>query len=263
MIFAFSICSRREAALFQVGVPDHHLVERNAHLVAGPAAEVLVGEEQHLLALGEGPVEDLRRVGRGADDAAVGAAEGLEVGGGIDVGDRRHLLVGIEHGGQFAPGALDLGQAGHVGHRTAGGEVGQDRNLLGRDRMSATSAMKCTPQKTMCFGFRLRGQARELERIAGDVGVGIDVGALVVVAEQDTSLPSLALAARMRSPASLSARLLKRSKEMVAVCMMDLSSGSRAGRHGASRPCGCAGRWRPCCPRSLRECCSSRGSRPR
>jgi hypothetical protein len=53
----------REAAVFQVGVPHHHLVERNAHLEAGPAAEVLVGEEQHLLALGEGPVEDGRGVG--------------------------------------------------------------------------------------------------------------------------------------------------------------------------------------------------------
>jgi hypothetical protein len=42
--------ARREAAHFEVGVPDHHLVERDAHLVAGPAAEVLVGEEQDLLA---------------------------------------------------------------------------------------------------------------------------------------------------------------------------------------------------------------------
>ncbi len=38
------------------------------------------------------------------------------------------------------------------------------------------------------LGFRLRGQARKLERIAGDVGVGIDIGALVVVAEQDDIL---------------------------------------------------------------------------
>jgi hypothetical protein len=53
--------------------------------------------------------------------------------------------------------------------------------------------MKCTPQKTMCLRFRLRGEARELERIAGDVGVGIDVGALVVVAEQDGILAELRL----------------------------------------------------------------------
>ena len=41
------------------------------------------------------------------------------------------------------------------------------------------------PAEDDVLGLRLRGQARELERIAGDVGVGVDVGALVVVAEQD------------------------------------------------------------------------------
>jgi hypothetical protein len=38
----------------------------------------------------------------------------------------------FEHFGQFAPAALDLGQVGHVGHRAAGGEVGQDGHLVGR-----------------------------------------------------------------------------------------------------------------------------------
>jgi hypothetical protein len=79
---------------------------------------------------------------------------------------------GVEHLGQFAPAALDLGQAGHVGHRAAGGEVGQDGDLVGRDMMSATSAMKCTPQKTMYSASVSRGQARQLERVAGEVGVG-------------------------------------------------------------------------------------------
>jgi hypothetical protein len=59
MIFALLDLFAGQAALFQVGIPDHHLVERDAHLVAGPAAEVLVGEEQHLLALLERPLEDL------------------------------------------------------------------------------------------------------------------------------------------------------------------------------------------------------------
>ena len=60
-IFALADLLAREAAHFQIGIPDHHLVQRNAHLVAGPAAEVLVGEEQHLLAPGEGPFEDAWR----------------------------------------------------------------------------------------------------------------------------------------------------------------------------------------------------------
>lgn len=70
-------------------------------------------------------------VGGGADDAAVTSAEGFQVGGGIDVGHRRDLLVGIEHFGQLAPGALDIGEIGHVGHRATGGEIGQNRNLVG------------------------------------------------------------------------------------------------------------------------------------
>ena len=55
---------------------------------------------------------------------------------------------------------FDLFDRGHVGHRTTGGHVGQDhRSPAGRRaaasfsgrlaRMSAVSAMKCTPQKTM------------------------------------------------------------------------------------------------------------------
>ena len=56
-------------------------------------------------------------------------------------------------------------------------------------RMSALSAMKCTPQKTMysasaCVG----GLLRELERVAAEVGELDDLVALVVVAEDDEPL---------------------------------------------------------------------------
>jgi hypothetical protein len=62
----------------------------------------------------------------------------------------------------------------------------------GRDRMSATSAMKCTPQKTMCFGFEACEARREsLSESPVHVGVGIHVGTLVVVAEQDHVLAKL------------------------------------------------------------------------
>ena len=56
-------------------------------------------------------------------------------------------------------------------------------------RMSADSAMKCTPQKTMNSasgpGRRVAG---ELERVAGDVGELDDLVALVVVAEHEDPL---------------------------------------------------------------------------
>jgi len=38
------------------------------------------------------------------------------------------------------------------------------------------------------LGFGLRGEARELERISGEVGVLIDIGALVMVAQQHCAL---------------------------------------------------------------------------
>ena len=44
---------------------------------------------------------------------------------------------------------LELVGVGHVGHRAAGSQVGQDDLLMRRTRTSALSAMKCTPQNTM------------------------------------------------------------------------------------------------------------------
>src|SRR5690606_16356728 len=75
----------REPAHGLVVIPHGHLVERDAQLVRSVAAKVLVREEQHLLAAPEGPLENARRVGGGADYAAMPAAEGLQVSGGIDV----------------------------------------------------------------------------------------------------------------------------------------------------------------------------------
>ena len=70
-----------EAAEVAAGVPQPHLVEAVAHGDAGVAAEVLVGEEDHLvaaagradrgLAAAERPLEHGAGVGRGADGAAV------------------------------------------------------------------------------------------------------------------------------------------------------------------------------------------------
>ena len=52
------------------------------------------------------------------------------------------------------------------------------------ERMSALSAMKWTPQKTMYSASRRPAAcSRELERVAAEVGVLDDLVALVVVAE--------------------------------------------------------------------------------
>src|SRR5258708_5749581 len=49
---------RRVSAKFLVGIPDDHLFERDAHAIAGVAAEVLVGEEKNFFALLQGPLHD-------------------------------------------------------------------------------------------------------------------------------------------------------------------------------------------------------------
>src|SRR5215469_10660301 len=46
-----------EAAVNQVGIPDDHFVERDAHRISGVAAEVLIGEEENLFVFFEGPLE--------------------------------------------------------------------------------------------------------------------------------------------------------------------------------------------------------------
>jgi hypothetical protein len=132
--FQSSSLARRICSLvsphFEIGVPDHHLVEWNAHLEAGPAPEVLVGKEENLLATLERPGGNRAGVGRGAHDAAVRAAESLEIGSRIDVGHRRDFLLGVQDLAEFTPAAFDLGQVGHVRHRAARCQVRQDRRLL-------------------------------------------------------------------------------------------------------------------------------------
>ena len=99
--------------------------------MAGPASQMLIREEQHLFAVGEGPFSDPGGVAGGAHDAAMFAAEGLEVSSGVDVGHRGERGIEIVMRGQFASGALDLGQIGHIGHGAAGCHVRQDDGLVG------------------------------------------------------------------------------------------------------------------------------------
>ena len=66
------------------------------------------------------------------------------------------------------------------------------RDVLGRVRMSADSAMKWTPQKRTYSASLLGGGVLgELEAVAGEVGVLDDFVALVVVAEDDEALAEL------------------------------------------------------------------------
>src|SRR5690606_6435776 len=122
-------------------------------------------------------------IGRGTHDAAVVAAEGLQVSRRVDIGDGRDHLVRVQHLGQFAPATLDLGQAGHVGHGATGGEVGQDGDLVVRRHDVGHFRHEVHAAENDVFSTGLTGQARQLERVTGQVGVLIDVSALIVVTE--------------------------------------------------------------------------------
>ena len=121
-----------EAAELAVRVPHPHVRLAVAHLVAGVAAEVLVGEEEDLVAPGapcERPLEDGPGVRRRADGAAVLADERLQRGRRVHVGDR-HDPLDVGDRGEVVPALLDLVDVGHVGHGAAGVEVGEDHALV-------------------------------------------------------------------------------------------------------------------------------------
>ena len=167
-------------------VVDHALVERDAHLQhRGVAAQVLIGEEEHLLAALEGPLQHRLGVRRRTDDAAVLAAEGLDVGRGVHV-RHRHRHVGHAGVGQHVPGVLDLGEAGHVRHRAAGGQVGQDDLLMvgGQDVGRLGHEVHAAEDDELRLGPRRR-LAGQLERVAGHVGELDDLVALVVVTQHE------------------------------------------------------------------------------
>ena len=154
----------------------------------GVAAQVLVGEEQDLgvgAALGEGPLERDVGVARGAHRAAVAAAEGLDVGRGVHVGHRDDRVgdAGVDQG---VPRVLDLGEPGHVGHRAAGGQVGQDHLLVVRGEDVGRLGHEVDAAEDDVLRLRARRRLPgQLERVAGDVGELDDLVALVVVTEHE------------------------------------------------------------------------------
>ena len=113
------------------------------------------------------------------------AAEGFQVGRRIDVGDRGDFFLGIQDFIQFAPAAFDLGQIGHVGHRAAGCEVGKNGRLMRSGHDVGDFGHEMNAAENDVFGIGLRSEARQLQRIAGQVGMLVNIGALVVVAKND------------------------------------------------------------------------------
>ena len=164
-----------------------------AHGQAGVAAEVLVGEEQHLARRRrrprpgpERPLEHGAGVGRRAHRAAVAADERLQRGRRVHVGDRARRASMSMTSAERLPRLLDLVEVGHVGHRAAGVEVGEDDLLVvaGEDVGRLGHEVHAAEHDVLGLGALL-GEDRQPERVAPGVGPAHDLVALVVVAEDE------------------------------------------------------------------------------
>ena len=185
----------------EAGVPHRHVVGAVAELEAGVAAEVLVGEEQDLVAAGAGPGSSGPRAqvstARALDEVHTTppwrADERLQRGRRVHVGDRDHP-VDVGDLGQGLPRLLDRVDVGHVGHRAAGVEVGQDHLLVGAGEDVGRLGHEVDAAEDDELGLRLvGGDAGQAEGVAPGVGPGHHLVALVVVAEDDQPGPERGL----------------------------------------------------------------------
>ena len=130
------------------------------------------------------------RVARRADRAAAFADERFDGGGGVDVGDGHH--VGDAHLLEFLPAHLELIGSGHVGHRAAGGEVGQNHLLMRRGQDVRALGHEVHAAEDHEVGFAVAGAVlRQLPRVAGVVRELDHLVALIVMPENQQSRAEL------------------------------------------------------------------------
>jgi hypothetical protein len=144
---------------------------------------VLVGQKQNALAARKGPLEGGSRIRRRAHQPAALAAKGFDRGSRVHV-RQRDRFPGQTQPLERIPAGFHLRDFGHIGHRTAGIQVGQDYLLarvaehVGTFGHEVNAAEKDVPRIGFC------GDLRELVAVAGRVGEADHFVALVVVAEQ-------------------------------------------------------------------------------
>ena len=90
---------------------------------------------------------------------------------------------------ELAPAHLELIGRGHVGHRAAGGEIGQHDLLMRRAKDVGALGHEVDAAEDDELGLAAAGGgARELQRVADVVGELDHLVALVVMAEDDDAL---------------------------------------------------------------------------
>src|SRR5437899_10055984 len=145
-----------------VRIPYHHLVERHPKLVRGIAAKMLIGQEQNALAALPCPPQRRRGIRRRADDAAALATKRFDRCRGVDVSHRDEAAD--VHLFQIAPAHLELFRFGHVGHRAARGEIGEDHPLIWRAQDIGAFGHEMHAAEDDEFGVRMsRDLTSELE----------------------------------------------------------------------------------------------------
>src|SRR5262249_18908948 len=177
------------AAELFIRIPYRHLVERDPARVGRVAPEVLVGEEEDLFALTVSPFEDPLRVRRGANCTAALSAECFYRSGRIHIGYRQDRIYADF--GQFFPSGFDLIDSGHIGHRTTGGQIGQDHFLIRPAQDVGGLGHEVNPAEYYEFRLPLGGHLRKLERVSAQIRMTNHVVALIVMTENNESCSQL------------------------------------------------------------------------
>ena len=213
-----------ETPELEAGVPHRHVRGGVAEVERGVAPEVLVGEEQDLVAACRAPVLGIERprqhrsrIRRGAHRPAVASDERLQRRRRVHVGDR-HDPTGVGHFAECGPCLFDSLDVGHVGHRAAGIQVGEQHLLVGLGEDVGRFGHEVHAAKDDEVGLRaVCRDARQAERVAAHIGPGHDLVTLVVVAQNEQPLTERRLRGRdtsgelfgRRVPVALGKRLLQ------------------------------------------------------
>jgi len=166
-------------------VPEQDLFRRDAHPARGVASQVLVGEEEDAGTFCQRPGQHLSRVGRCADHPAVLAAERLQDGRRVDVGDRHHLPLHVQHPSQVAPRGLHQRQVGPVGQEASGLHIGDEDGLAGFGQDGRRFGHEVDAAENNVAGIGTDGVPRQLKAIPPEVGELDDFVPLVVVPQDD------------------------------------------------------------------------------
>jgi len=150
--------------------------------------QVAVRGKKHSLAVPQPPGNGGLGIGRGADSAAVTAAEGLHCRAGVLV-DQRYNRVRAPEVVQALPGRLQATQVGHGRHGAGGLAGGHDHRLSRAAQDDGTLRHEVHPAEHNVLGVDRGSDARQLQRVPPVIGELYDGVGLVMMGEDDCPRP--------------------------------------------------------------------------